>query len=498
MADRMPLRWCREFAAGTAPLYAAGMGLQAIRTVRFTCDCGAVLTVPAAAVGKTVTCAECGAALRVPLAKQSPLHHAAGRNCPFCSSPMPAKALSCPRCGTDLRTIESDNARCQRYLHAARAAWVVPVAAGGVSLLVVSVMGSSSPAARWVAGILMVLTIVLGFGCALYALTGTRKHGTHGIAVPAATGLLLGGIALFIAVGLFPRNGTTTSSSGPTLAEARQGFSTTLLRTENVGQRTPVPPRGVLELVRYASPSGGLSAYVTPAPEGSARQPAIIWLFGGFGNSIGSEAWTPAPADNDQSAIAFAEAGVVTMYPSLRGGNDNPGVMESFYGELDDVLAAADFLRSLPYVDPNRVYLGGHSTGGTLALLTAEYSDRFRGVFAFGPVADVMSYGKEELVFDTSNPKECELRAPIRWLHGIHTPTFVFEGTAGQSNIDALRQLSRACKNPAVRFIAVKGADHFSILAPASRLIAEKILQDTGETPILAFTDSELARVMGK
>lgn len=42
-----------------------------------------------------------------------------------------------------------------------------------------------------------------------------------------------------------------------------------------------------------------------------------------------------------------------------------------------------------PYVDPNRIYLGGHSTGGTLALMTAEASDRFRAVFAFGPVSDV-------------------------------------------------------------------------------------------------------------
>lgn len=54
------------------------------------------------------------------------------------------------------------------------------------------------------------------------------------------------------------------------------------------------------------------------------------------------------------------------MFPSLRGGNDNPGVKEGFLAEVDDVLAAADFLGKQNYVDPGRIYLGGHSTGGTL------------------------------------------------------------------------------------------------------------------------------------
>ena len=36
------------------------------------------------------------------------------------------------------------------------------------------------------------------------------------------------------------------------------------------------------------------------------------------------------------------------------------------------------FLAAQPYVDPARIYLGGHSTGGTLALLVAECSETFR------------------------------------------------------------------------------------------------------------------------
>ena len=69
---------------------------------------------------------------------------------------------------------------------------------------------------------------------------------------------------------------------------------------------------------------------------------------------------------------AYRRAGIVMMYPSLRGGNDNPGRREGFLGEVDDILAAAEYLARESYVDPGRIYLGGHSTGGTLAMLAAE------------------------------------------------------------------------------------------------------------------------------
>ena len=65
------------------------------------------------------------------------------------------------------------------------------------------------------------------------------------------------------------------------------------------------------------------------------------------------------------------------MFPSLRGGNDNPGRREGFFGEVDDILAATDYLARQPHVDPKRIYLGGHSTGGTMVMLVAESTDRY-------------------------------------------------------------------------------------------------------------------------
>jgi poly(3-hydroxybutyrate) depolymerase len=291
------------------------------------------------------------------------------------------------------------------------------------------------------------------------------------------------------------------------LAGARRGFHTHLLRTISNPEPPEVPPEQLFELVKYPSPAGELAAYVSrpgasAAPAGpQRRRPAIIWIFGGFGNGIGATAWTDFPASNDQSASAFWKAGIVTMYPSFRGGCGNPGAQEVFYGEVEDVLAAAAYLAKRDDVDPNRIYLGGHSTGGTLALLVSEMAPtkRFRAIFASGAIDDVAGYGSDEFPFDASNAREIKLRSPIHWLEGITTPTWAFEGGGGRGNLTALLAMKRATHNPAVQFFPVAGADHFSILRPLTQLIAEKILRDTGaaETNV-TFSFDETNRLMLK
>jgi acetyl esterase/lipase len=290
----------------------------------------------------------------------------------------------------------------------------------------------------------------------------------------------------------------SSAARSPNLAEARQGIVTKLTRRDRVGEPVPNAPPGLFRQVEYPTPLGNLAAYVSPAPADGQKHAAIIWIVGGFANTISEIAWNPGPAENDQSASAFRDAGILMMYPSLRGGNQNPGCLEGFYGEVDDVLAAADYLAALDYVDAQRIYLGGHSTGGTLVMLVAECPNRFRAVFAFGPVADVRGYGEENLPFDLANREEAALRAPGRWLQGVAVPTFVFEGNGRRGNLGELTAMARANRNPSIHFHPVKGGDHFSILQPVSRLVAAKILQDDGPDSNLVFTEAELAGAMGK
>ncbi len=302
------------------------------------------------------------------------------------------------------------------------------------------------------------------------------------------------GIALLAGCGR--QGGQGGGGSGGSLTEARQGFQTKLATRRTAKDPAPDPPQPAFPLVHSDAPAGQMAAYLTPDPKDGKKHPAIVWITGGDCNSIG-EVWEEAPASNDQTASAYRKAGIIMMFPSLRGGNDNPGVKEGFLGEVDDVLAATDYLAQQPFVDPSRIYLGGHSTGGTLVLLVAECSPRFRAVFSFGPVDNVAGYGPEYLPFDTSNPREIELRSPGRWLASIQSLVFVFEGTV-QGNLSSLRTMARASTNPKAHFLSVRGAIHFSLLAPTNRLIAEKILRDDGAETNLAFTEEEVSRPFGR
>lgn len=255
------------------------------------------------------------------------------------------------------------------------------------------------------------------------------------------------------------------------------------LKTAVAGERdetpAPEPPKGVLEKVMYDAPLGKNVAYITPVKPG-AKGPAIVWIHGGFNWGLDSTEWEDAPRDNDQSGSAFRKAGIAEMYPALRGDNGNPGHEECFLGEVDDVLAAADFLAKRPDVDPTRIYLGGHSTGAVMALLAVESTTRFRQVFAFGPVANPKQYGPNSCLPAEVADLDAEWRprAPIEWLHQIATPTLIIEGEQGNAAVFPMMQ-KRSGRAP-IRYVVVPGATHFTDLGPGSELIAKAILADTG------------------
>jgi dienelactone hydrolase len=251
------------------------------------------------------------------------------------------------------------------------------------------------------------------------------------------------------------------------------------------------PPPSVFNLIKYKSPIGDMSAYVSPDPGDGKKHPLIIWLVGGFSNSIGSHLWEESDASNDQTAAAYRKAGVLMMFPSLRGGNNNPGKVEVCFGEVDDVITAAEYAKKLPYVDPSRIYLGGHSTGGTLALVVAGSTDLFRAVISFGPVHTVAGYGQDNLPFDGKNTAELIVRAPLACLADIKSRTLVIEGT-DDGNVDSLRKLSARSKNPQLHFHEVPGATHFNILAPFNKLLAAKLLADTGNTCEISLTADDI------
>ncbi len=288
------------------------------------------------------------------------------------------------------------------------------------------------------------------------------------------------------------------------LEEARRGHVTAWTTPEpTADERQPAeapPADGPFQLIRYPAPLGTNAAYVTPDPGDGKRHTAVVWAKGGFGG-IGDFFWKPAPVRDDQSARAFREAGLVLLCPSWRGENDNPGRFESFYGEVDDLLAAVRHAKSLPYVDPERVYLAGHSTGGTLVLLAAVASGEFRAAFSFGGAPDMASVmedgeGYGNAPYPPENTTENELRSAIRFTPFITRPTFYFEGERSSYGTDA-RRMARLAKRRKVPFEAFElPGDHFSILAPVTKLVAEKMAADTGPVSTISFNQRELERAV--
>lgn len=273
----------------------------------------------------------------------------------------------------------------------------------------------------------------------------------------------------------------------PTLGELRKDIVTRIVREEPQAGAPETPLTNALTVVDYPSPVGNLPAYLTPDPGDGKKHPAIVWITGGDNNTIG-DVWTRQPRENDQTARAFRDAGIIMMYPSQRGGNNNPGRREGFCGEVDDVLSATEYLVRLPYVDPERVFLGGHSTGGTLAMLVGCSSDKYKAVFAFGPVARADHYGGEMIYCDPNDKNEIIVRSPMYWLHGVQKPMWVFEG-ANDGNWMSIRAMKLATKNPLITFVRIPDHDHFSILAPLTERLAKHIVADKLDLTPAIVTD---------
>ncbi|WP_244584958.1 alpha/beta hydrolase family protein [Escherichia coli] len=289
------------------------------------------------------------------------------------------------------------------------------------------------------------------------------------------------------------------------LYKDRENFKTEIVDISFEDDDKPAtPPKGVLDLIYYPAKDGDMAAFITPDPKDEKKHPAVIWLVGGYGG-IGSDDyfWRSHPRSNDQSASAFRKAGIVTMIPSFRGENGNPGKYEMFYGELDDLENAREYLSKLPYVDPDRIYLVGHSTGGTRALLASELPNKYRAIFSLGGIPDLkkrvdMGPISVDIPFNQNNQKEFRLRSPGHYISSITTPTFYFEG--GRDIWPEFYDLKKQARNENIplHIYSIKRGDHFNIIIPTTELIAKKILLDKGETSNIKFSPLDIMLIETK
>jgi formylglycine-generating enzyme required for sulfatase activity/alpha-beta hydrolase superfamily lysophospholipase len=204
-------------------------------------------------------------------------------------------------------------------------------------------------------------------------------------------------------------------------ALARSRFHTKLLNKGPSPQRWSrlKPPAGVTEM-EYPSGELHLKAWINRPKDEKHKYPAVLFLHGGFAFDTGD--W--------EETKPYRDAGFVVLTPILRAENGQSGEFSFFYDEIEDVLAAADFLSKQSYVDAKRLFVAGHSVGGSLTLLTALASPKFRAAASFDGAAYMPDFTNEKnLPFDRSDPREIQMRSPIVYASSLKCPLRIYHGS---------------------------------------------------------------------
>ncbi|HYR35982.1 MAG TPA: alpha/beta fold hydrolase [Burkholderiales bacterium] len=134
----------------------------------------------------------------------------------------------------------------------------------------------------------------------------------------------------------------------------------------------------------YASGSLRIQTYLY-RPQGDGPFPVVIY---NHGSRDGRER---ASVPFEYIGRMLTRVGYVVLVPERRGygksdgaiwwqeaGNDGSQIVARLQAETDDVLAAVDHLRTLPYADTKRVAIMGWSFGGIVTMFGASRSTAFR------------------------------------------------------------------------------------------------------------------------
>lgn len=137
-----------------------------------------------------------------------------------------------------------------------------------------------------------------------------------------------------------------------------------------------------------------------------------------------------------------------------------------------NVRNAVEFLiNKVPQVDPNRIYIAGHSSAGTLALLAAEHEPRLKGCIAYAPVTDVVARLKS-VIDDPAASRAlpgvadfAKQSSPLTHVSKIGCPVFLFHA-ADDSNtpVSDSRRFAELLKSngKAVTYVEVPNGGHYN------------------------------------
>ena len=171
------------------------------------------------------------------------------------------------------------------------------------------------------------------------------------------------------------------------------------------------------------------------------KHPAIIWIHGS-GADQNYLAWHPGSYRMYYSISEyFAQQGYVVLTPDYRGssGYSREWTTGAFHdlggGETQDVNGGADYLKTLSYVDPDRIGIWGLSYGGFMTLQSI-----IRAPQLFNCAIDVAGVGDWETwttggallgrlgSTPVTDPEFYDRSAPVKHLDKIQRPLMILQG----------------------------------------------------------------------
>jgi len=117
-------------------------------------------------------------------------------------------------------------------------------------------------------------------------------------------------------------------------------------------------------------------------PVGDPPFPAVVLVHGSGKDSA---------VDTYYMAYLFAAHGIAALAYDKRGTGGSSGEYnQNFHMLSDDTVAAVDWLRTRPEIDPERIHLAGYSQGGWIAPLAASKTHGIRSLLInYGPMVPI-------------------------------------------------------------------------------------------------------------
>jgi hypothetical protein len=238
-----------------------------------------------------------------------------------------------------------------------------------------------------------------------------------------------------------------TSKQRVTIAVDAHGLISRL-HAQPTGVAPPAPPAGVREL-RVAVGSPPLKGTLT-LPAGHGRFPAVV-LVSGSGPNDQDETVGPNRPFFD-IAVGLAARGIASVRYDKRARDYPHGLNRTTFTltreYVPDALAAVHLLQHEPAVNSHRIFVLGHSQGGTYAPLIAKRAPQLAGVI---------------LLAAGSEPLGAAMLRQVRYLATLPGPT----GSQAKARLPAVTRMAAEIDNRAALERASPRTVLFGVAGPA-------------------------------